>query len=80
MSFEQSSSFLDDYLPMSTAESASIFFETVLINYLIQTTDSIDMKKSLLSWKIRNCLNYVMAIRASFEFEKNFMRNVKKVL
>ncbi|KXY12112.1 M3 family metallopeptidase [Bacillus sp. FSL K6-0067] len=72
MSFEQSSAFLDDYLPMSTAESASIFFETVLINYLIQTTYSIDIKKSLLSWKIRNCFNYVMAIRASFEFEKNF--------
>ncbi|CAM4058406.1 MULTISPECIES: M3 family metallopeptidase [Bacillus cereus group] len=78
MSFEQSSSFLDDYLPMSTAESASIFFETVLINYLIQTTDSIDMKKSLLSWKIRNCFNYVMAIRASYEFEKNFYEKCKE--
>ena len=78
MSFEQSTSFLDDYLPMSTAESASIFFETVLINYLIQTTDSIDMKKSLLSWKIRNCFNYVMAIRASFEFEKNFYGKCKE--
>ncbi|KXI93511.1 oligoendopeptidase F [Bacillus cereus] len=78
MSFEQSSSFLDDYLPMSTAESASIFFETVLINYLIQTTDSIDIKKSLLSWKIRNCFNYVMAIRASYEFEKNFYEKCKE--
>ncbi|GAB6455078.1 MULTISPECIES: M3 family metallopeptidase [Bacillus] len=78
MSFEQSSSFLDDYLPMSTAESASIFFETLLINYLIQTTDSIDIKKSLLSWKIRNCFNYVMAIRASFEFEKNFYGKCKE--
>ncbi|AJH73468.1 peptidase M3 family protein [Bacillus cereus ATCC 4342] len=78
MSFEQSSSFLDDYLPMSTAESASIFFETVLINYLIQTTGSIDMKKSLLSWKIRNCFNYVMAIRASYEFEKNFYKKCKE--
>ncbi|MCC2473482.1 M3 family metallopeptidase [Bacillus pacificus] len=78
MSFEQSSSFLDDYLPMSTAESASIFFETVLLNYLIQTTDCIDMKKSVLSWKIRNCFNYVMAIRASFEFEKNFYEKCKE--
>jgi oligoendopeptidase F len=78
MSFEQSTSFLDDYLPMSTAESASICFETVLLNYLIQTTDSIDMKKSLLSWKIRNCFNYVMAIRASFEFEKNFYEKCKE--
>ncbi|EPC8417743.1 oligoendopeptidase F [Bacillus wiedmannii] len=78
MSFEQSASFLDDNLPMSTAESASIFFETMLINYLIQSTDSIDMKKSLLSWKIRNCFNYVMAIRASFEFEKNFYEKCKE--
>ncbi|HEF5235741.1 TPA: oligoendopeptidase F [Bacillus cereus] len=78
MSFEQSASFLDDYLPMSTAESASIFFETLLINYLIQATDSIDIKKSLLSWKIRNCFNYVMAIRASFEFEKNFYEKCKE--
>ncbi len=38
---------------MSTAESASIFFETVLLNYLIETTDSKDTKKSLLSWKIK---------------------------
>ncbi|MGG0290527.1 M3 family metallopeptidase [Bacillus pacificus] len=78
MSFEQSTSFLDDYLPMSTAESASIFFETLLINYLIQTTDCIDIKKSVLSWKIRNCFNYVMAIRASFEFEKNFYEKCKE--
>ncbi|PFD24937.1 M3 family metallopeptidase [Bacillus cereus] len=78
MSFEQSTSFLDDYLPMSTAESASIFFETILLNYLIQTTDSIDMKKALLSWKIRNCFNYVMAIRASFQFEKNFYEKCKE--
>ncbi|XLP24682.1 M3 family metallopeptidase [Bacillus toyonensis] len=78
MSFEQSTSFLDDYLPMSTAESASIFFETVLINYLIETTKCIGMKKSLLSWKIRNTFNYVMAIRASFQFEKNFYEKCKE--
>ncbi|MFC9448225.1 M3 family metallopeptidase [Bacillus cereus] len=78
MSFEQSTSFLDDYLPMSTAESASIFFETVLLNYLIETTDSKDMKKSLLSWKIRNSFNYVMAIRASFQFEKTFYEKCKE--
>ena len=64
---------------MSTAESASIFFETVLLNYLIETTDSKDTKKSLLR-KIRNSFNYVMAIRASYQFEKHFMKNVKRVL
>ncbi|MDA1566449.1 M3 family metallopeptidase [Bacillus cereus] len=80
MSFEQSTSFLDDYLPMSTAESASIFFETVLLNYLIETTDSKDMKKALLSWKIRNSFNYVMAIRASYQFEKTFYEKCKEGL
>ncbi|AIW84794.1 Peptidase M3A and M3B thimet/oligopeptidase F [Bacillus mycoides] len=78
MSLEQSTSFLDDYLPMSTAESASIFFETVIMNYLIQTTDCVEMKKSLLSWKIRNSFNYVMAIRASFQFEKKFYEECKE--
>ncbi|EJS54476.1 hypothetical protein ICG_02738 [Bacillus cereus BAG1X1-3] len=78
MSLEQSTTFLDDYLPMSTAESASIFFETVIMNYLIQTTDCIEMKKSLLSWKIRNSFNYVMAIRASFQFEKKFYEECKE--
>ncbi|QWH01300.1 oligoendopeptidase F [Bacillus mycoides] len=78
MSLEQSTTFLDDYLPMSTAESASIFFETVIMNYLIQTTDCVEMKKSLLSWKIRNSFNYVMAIRASFQFEKKFYEECKE--
>ncbi|MED0905775.1 M3 family metallopeptidase [Bacillus nitratireducens] len=77
MSLEQSTTFLDDYLPMSTAESASIFFETVIMNYLIQT-DCIEMKRSLLSWKIRNSFNYVMAIRASFQFEKKFYEECKE--
>ncbi|UYX55143.1 M3 family metallopeptidase [Bacillus thuringiensis] len=78
MSLEESTTFLDDYLPMSTAESASIFFETVIMNYLIQTTDCVEMKKSLLSWKIRNSFNYVMAIRASFQFEKSFYEKNKE--
>ncbi|WP_002147270.1 M3 family metallopeptidase [Bacillus cereus] len=78
MSLEESTTFLDDYLPMSTAESASIFFETVIMNYLIQTTDCVEMKKSLLSWKIRNSFNYVMAIRASFQFEKKFYEECKE--
>lgn len=80
MSLEQSTSFLDDYLPMSTAESASIFFEMVLVDHLIKTAECTEMKKALLSWKIRNSFNYVMAIRASFQFEKSFYEKIKKVL
>ncbi|MES5893785.1 M3 family metallopeptidase [Bacillus cereus group sp. RP43] len=78
MSFEQSTTFLDDYLPMSMAESASIFFEMVLVDHLIKTAECTEMKKSLLSWKIRNSFNYVMAIRASFQFEKSFYEKSKE--
>ncbi|MBK5431821.1 M3 family metallopeptidase [Bacillus sp. TH25] len=78
MSLEQSTTFLDDYLPMSTAESASIFFEMVLVDHLIKTAECTEMKKSLLSCKIRNSFNYVMAIRASFQFEKSFYEKSKE--
>ncbi|MEH7270797.1 oligoendopeptidase F, partial [Bacillus toyonensis] len=33
---------------------------------------------SLLSWKIRNSFNYVMAIRASYQFEKTFYEKCKE--
>ncbi|MBO1583098.1 M3 family metallopeptidase [Bacillus sp. XF8] len=78
MSNEKSPAFLDDYLPMSMAESASIFFEMVLVDYLVQTAEHGNLKKSLLSWKIRNSFNYVMAIRASFQFEQTFYEESQK--
>ncbi|PFR94608.1 M3 family metallopeptidase, partial [Bacillus cereus] len=78
MSNEQSTAFLDDYLPMSMAESASIFFEMVLVDYVVKTAESEELKKSLLSWKIRNSFNYVMAIRASFQFEQTFYEESQK--
>ncbi|MEN1937866.1 M3 family metallopeptidase [Paenibacillus sp. 102] len=78
MSHEQSTAFLDDYLPMSMAESASIFFEMVLVDYLVKTAECRELRKSLLSWKIRNSFNYVMAIRASFQFEQTFYEEISK--
>ncbi|MBC6973069.1 oligoendopeptidase F [Bacillus sp. Xin] len=78
MCHEQSTAFLDDYLPMSMAESASIFFEMVLVDYLVKTAESEMLRKSLLSWKIRNSFNYVMAIRASFQFEQAFYEESQK--
>ncbi|MDM5155218.1 M3 family metallopeptidase [Bacillus sp. DX1.1] len=73
-----SNSFLDDYLPMSMAESASIFFEMVLVDHLVEKTDRREIKKELLNWKIRNSFNYLMAIRASFMFEQSFYEERKK--
>lgn len=78
MSNEQSTAFLDDYLPMCMAESASIFFEMVLVDYLVKRAESEELRKSLLSWKIRNSFNYVMAIRASFQFEQTFYEESQK--
>lgn len=78
MSNEQSTAFLDDYLPMCMAESASIFFEMVLVDYLVKIAESEKLKKLLLSWKIRNSFNYVMAIRASFQFEQTFYEESQK--
>lgn len=78
MSHEQSTAFLDDYLPMSMAESASIFFEMVLVDYLVKTAECRELRKSLLSWKIRSSFNYVMAIRASFQFEQTFYGEISK--
>ncbi|WP_439741481.1 M3 family metallopeptidase [Bacillus pseudomycoides] len=78
MSNEQSTAFLDDYLPMCMAESASIFFEMVLVDYLVKRAESEELRKSLLSWKIRNSFNYVIAIRASFQFEQTFYEESQK--
>ncbi|MED4651781.1 M3 family metallopeptidase [Bacillus pseudomycoides] len=78
MSNEQSIAFLDDYLPMCMAESASIFFEMVLVDYLVKRAESEELRKSLLSWKIRNSFNYVMAIRASFQFEQTVYEESQK--
>ncbi|WP_144568733.1 M3 family metallopeptidase [Bacillus pseudomycoides] len=78
LSNEQSTAFLDDYLPMCMAESASIFFEMVLVDYLVKRAESEELRKSLLSWKIRNSFNYVIAIRASFQFEQTFYEESQK--
>ncbi|PEA82576.1 M3 family metallopeptidase [Bacillus pseudomycoides] len=78
MSNEQPAAFLDDYLPMCMAESASIFFEMVLVDYLVKIAERRELRKSLLSWKIRNSFNYVMAIRASFQFEQTFYEESQK--
>ncbi|WP_029191945.1 M3 family metallopeptidase [Paenibacillus elgii] len=64
--------FLDETLEMTTAETASIFFEAAYIDFVIRNTDDLALKKSLLGWSIERSLNYLMAIMASFEFEKRF--------
>lgn len=64
--------FLDETLEMTTAETASIFFEAAYIDFVIRNMEDPMLKTSLLGWSIERSLNYFMAIMASFEFEKRF--------
>ncbi|CAH0343982.1 hypothetical protein BCI9360_00210 [Bacillus sp. CECT 9360] len=65
-------SFLEDRFEMTVAETSSIFFETVYIDFMIQRTNDLALKKSLVGWKIERSLNYVMSIRGAYLFEKRF--------
>ncbi|WP_313894419.1 M3 family metallopeptidase [Psychrobacillus sp.] len=62
--------FLEDRFEMTTAETASIFFETAFINNIIQETKDSTLKKSIIGWKIERSLNYLMGIRGAYLFEK----------
>ncbi|WP_301109318.1 M3 family metallopeptidase [Sporosarcina sp.] len=64
--------FLDDTLEMTVAETSSIFFETVCIDYLIENTSDISLRKSILGEKIERSLTYLMSIRGAFDFEEKF--------
>lgn len=69
--------FLDDTFEMTMAETSSIFFETAFVDYVIQNTDDISIKKSLLGSKIERSLNYLMSIRGAFLFENRFYEERK---
>ncbi|MEI4768158.1 M3 family metallopeptidase [Psychrobacillus sp. FJAT-51614] len=64
--------FTDDFFEMTMAETASIFFETVYIDYVIQSTNVLSVKKTYLKSNIQRCLNYLMNIRGAFLFEEKF--------
>jgi oligoendopeptidase F len=68
---------LDEMLEMTMAESASILFETVLIDEVIQGTHDPVIKKSILGWKVEQSINYLMSIRAAYLFETAFYEKRK---
>ncbi|PYZ96687.1 peptidase M3 [Alteribacter lacisalsi] len=70
--------FSDDTFEMTTAETASIFFETAYIDHLIENTSDALVKKAILGAKIERSLNYLMAIRGAFLFENRFYEARKK--
>uniref|UniRef100_UPI003340C91B M3 family metallopeptidase n=1 Tax=Bacillus cytotoxicus TaxID=580165 RepID=UPI003340C91B len=70
-------SFLDERFPMSIAECSSILFELIFVDHLITITSDIEIKQSLLNYKIQSSLNYLMAVRGSFIFEQLFYEKSK---
>ncbi|MEH6942244.1 M3 family metallopeptidase [Bacillus sp. JJ722] len=69
--------FLEETLEMTTAETASIFFETVFIDFMIDDTKDKRLKKDLIDWKIKRSLNYLMSIRGAYLFERKFYERRK---
>jgi oligoendopeptidase F len=70
--------FSEDTFEMTMAETSSIFFETVFIDYVIEDTKDFTIKKAMLGWKIEKSLNYLMSIRGAFLFENRFYANRKR--
>jgi len=70
--------FSDDTFEMTMAETSSIFFETAFIDYIIQNTKEVSVKKAILGSKIERTLNYLMSIRGAFLFENEFYERRKK--
>ncbi|KZE51030.1 M3 family metallopeptidase [Rossellomorea marisflavi] len=68
---------LDETLEMTMAESASILFETALIEDVIKGTHEPAIKKSILGWKVEQSINYLMSIRAAYLFETAFYEKRK---
>ncbi len=70
--------FSDDTFEMTIAETSSIFFETVFIDYIIQNAKKDSVRKAILGSKIEHSLNYLMSIRGAFLFENKFYEIRKK--
>ncbi|WP_442602828.1 M3 family metallopeptidase [Paenibacillus sp. KN14-4R] len=70
--------FSEETFEMTMAETSSIFFETAFIDFVIQNTNDVSIKKEILEWKIKRSLNYLMSIRGAYLFENQFYECRKK--
>lgn len=59
--------------PMTLAETASIFAETTVRDYLLKTSESKDELKAILWQEIQSAQSLLINIPARFEFEKRFV-------
>ncbi|WP_273128099.1 peptidase M3 [Bacillus weihaiensis] len=64
--------FSEEFFEMTMAETSSIFFETIFIDYVIQEIKDPSTKKAILGSKIERSLNYLMSIRGAYLFEEKF--------
>ncbi|WP_072581823.1 peptidase M3 [Bacillus weihaiensis] len=64
--------FSEEFFEMTMAETSSIFFETIFIDYVIQESKDLVTKKAILGSKIERSLNYLMSIRGAYLFEEKF--------
>lgn len=69
---------IEDTFEITSAETASIFFETVFIDYLLTYTENVNQKKFILNLKIDKSLHYLMSIRSAFIFEQKVYEHAKK--
>lgn len=71
----------ETFYPMTLAETASIFAETTVRDYLLRTSKSKEELKSILWQEIQSAQSLLINIPARFEFEKRFveLRKTKNV-
>ncbi len=71
----------ETYYPMTLAETASIFAETLVRDYLLKTSGSNEEKKMILWQELESAQSLMINIPSRFEFEKRFveLRKTKNV-
>ncbi|NOT78795.1 MAG: M3 family oligoendopeptidase [Bacteriovoracaceae bacterium] len=65
--------FMETSYPMTLAETASIFAETTVRDYLLKTSKSKDELKTILWQEIQSAQSLLINIPARYEFEKRFV-------
>ena len=71
----------ETFYPMTLAETASIFAETLVRDYLLKNSKSVEDKKKILWQELESAQSLMINIPARFEFEQRFveLRKTKNV-
>jgi oligoendopeptidase F len=68
----------ETFYPMTLAETASIFAETTVRDYLLKTSKSQEAMKNILWQELESAQSLLINISSRFEFEKSFVE--KRIL